>query len=113
MFVDTGVPAFFNEFYAHGGMRARMDVARPAAANVQTGGEDRFAIGKRNYLTLRKILWKNGILIKAEDVGGAVPRTMYLEVATGHVWLSIGGNQVDLVGGSTSFPARARLAVWT
>ena len=96
MFVDTGVPAFFKEFYAHGGMRARMDVRVAGGANVQTGGEDRFAIGKRNYLTLRKILWKNGILIKAEDVGGAVPRTMYLEVATGHVWLSIGGNHVDL-----------------
>ena len=39
-------------------------------SNINGGDSDRFAIGKRNHLMLRKLFWKNGILVKAEDVGG-------------------------------------------
>ena len=65
-------------------------------ANVQNNGSDSFAIGKRNYLTLKKIFWKNGILIDAEDVGGSHARTMYLDVGSGRVWLSISGVEKEL-----------------
>ena len=50
-----------------------------------------FQIGKRNYLAARKILWKAGILIAAEAVGGEVSRTTRLEVATGRMWIREGG----------------------
>ncbi len=50
-----------------------------------------FQIGKRNYLAARKILWKAGILIAAEAVGGEVSRTMRLEVGTGRMWVREGG----------------------
>jgi chemotaxis protein CheD len=46
--------------------------------------EDSFQIGKRNLLALRKLLWRNNVLVRAEDVGGArVSRTVYLDAATG------------------------------
>lgn len=55
-------------------------------------GEGVFQIGKRNYLAARKILWKAGVLIAAEAVGGEVARTVRLEVGTGRMWLREGGS---------------------
>ena len=50
-----------------------------------------FNIGKRNYLAMRKILWKNNVAIAVEHVGGEVNRTVRLEVGTGRVILKVGG----------------------
>lgn len=91
MFIDIGVPRFFLEAYALGADKRRLVVKVAGGANVQSGIEDRFAIGKRNYMMLRKLFWKNSILIKAEDVGGATPRTLHLSVATGRLLVSAGG----------------------
>jgi chemotaxis protein CheD len=44
-----------------------------------------FNIGKRNHLALRKILWKAGILVEVEAVGGSDSRTIRLEIGTGRV----------------------------
>ncbi|MHC4715585.1 MAG: hypothetical protein ACYS5V_01330, partial [Planctomycetota bacterium] len=65
-------------------------------ANVNGTGQDRFAIGKRNYTVLKKILWRNEMLIDAEDVGGRVARTMYLDIGTGRTWLNVAGEVRDL-----------------
>lgn len=46
-----------------------------------------FNIGKRNHLALRKILWKAGVIVHAEDVGGSTSRTVRLEVATGRFFV--------------------------
>jgi chemotaxis protein CheD len=55
-----------------------------------TEEDDRFQIGKRNLLALRKLLWKNGVLIHAHDTGGVqTARTMWVDVATGAVTLRI------------------------
>ena len=96
MFVDSGVPAFFQELYAAGAVKGRCVVTVAGGSNVNGGDNDRFAIGKRNYLMLRKLFWKNGILIKAEDVGGTAPRTVYLEIGTGRTWLSTAGLEREL-----------------
>lgn len=50
-----------------------------------------FNIGKRNYLAVRKILWKAGVLIHGEAVGGDSSRTVRLEVGSGKFWLRYGG----------------------
>ena len=52
---------------------------------------DIFEIGKRNITMLRKLLWANGVLLKAQDVGGTEPRTMSLDLATGEVLLHVNG----------------------
>ena len=90
MFVDTGVPELFRQAYAAGASKARLIVKAAGGANTQEMVTDRFEIGKRNYVILKKILWKNGILMDAEDVGGHEPRTMYLDVGTGQVRLTVG-----------------------
>lgn len=87
MFVDTGIPALFKQCYALGAKKERM-VVRVAGGAYQglEESEDRFQIGKRNFIALRKLLWKNGVMIKASDVGGVQKsRTVYLSIATGCV----------------------------
>ena len=96
MFVDTGVPAFFEQIYKAGGNKGRLVVKVAGGANVQKSTKDNFAIGKRNHVVLKKLFWKNGILIESEDVGKDTARTMYLEIGSGRVWLSVAGNQKDL-----------------
>jgi chemotaxis protein CheD len=97
MFVDSGVPQFFREAYAAGAVKNRLIVKVAGGASVGTAnGEDRFAIGRRNYITLKKLFWQNGVLITAEDVGGHAPRTMSLEIGEGRVRIASGGEDREL-----------------
>ena len=86
MFVDTGVPALFKECYKFGAMKERM-IVRVAGGACLNGheGDDFFNIGKRNFTMLRKLLWKNGVLLDAYDVGGSVSRMMSLRMGSGQV----------------------------
>ena len=95
MFVDSGVPAFFRTLFAQGASKGRLVVKVAGGANVQDLAGDRFEIGKRNHVMLRKLLWQNGVMVKAEDVGGSHPRTMYLEIGSGRCWLSTGGQEIE------------------
>ncbi len=52
---------------------------------------DMFQIGERNIAIVRKLLWKNGIMLKKHDLGGSTPRTMSLDLTTGEVTLSVDG----------------------
>lgn len=96
MFVDTGVPRFFRKIYEYGGEKKRLKIHVAGGANVQGNGNDRFAIGKRNFVVLKKVFWQNGIMISGEDVGGVHARTMFLEVGSGACWLSTGGAKREL-----------------
>jgi len=85
MFADTGIPRLFRRAYECGAEKRRIVVK--IAGGAQVMDEDGvFNIGKRNYLALRKILWKAGVLIQAEEVGGNVSRTVRLEVGSGRFW---------------------------
>jgi chemotaxis protein CheD len=85
MFVDTGVPLLFKECYRRGAAKERLVVKVVGGARqAEHEDDDSFQIGKRNVLALRKLLWKNNVILRAEDVGGArVSRTIYLDAATG------------------------------
>jgi len=98
MFVDSGVPLLFKECYRLGARKERMivRVAGGAHAGASEDG-DRFQIGKRNMIALRKLLWKNGVLVHAQDTGGIqTSRTMWLDVATGAVTLKVNGLESPL-----------------
>jgi chemotaxis protein CheD len=90
MFADTGIPKLLDGVKAGGGQPRRMVVRLMGGAQV-LDSQGVFQIGKRNYLAARKILWKAGILIAAEVVGGEISRTVRLEVGTGRMWLREGG----------------------
>ena len=98
MFVDTGVPLLFRESYKLGARKERMIVR--VAGGAAAGGDERadqFQIGKRNALALRKLLWKNGVLLHAHDVGGVqTSRTVYLDVGTGVLTVRSNGSETQL-----------------
>lgn len=96
MFVDTGVPAFFRLLYKLGAEKSKLIVKVAGGANIHGSTTDRFAIGKKNYIMLKKMLWKNEVMIESEEVGGSEARTMHLEIGTGRVWLSTGGRERPL-----------------
>jgi chemotaxis protein CheD len=96
MFVDTGVPRLFLECYKKGARKERIILKVAGGANLNGHGADHFEIGKRNVLALRKLLWKNGVLIQGSDVGASLSRTMSLEIASGQVKLRIRGRDRSL-----------------
>ncbi len=95
MFADTGVPALFRAAYELGAQKKRMVVKVAGGSNL-LDDNGTFNIGKRNYVMLRKIFWKNGILIDAENVGGSISRTLRLSVSTGRVTIKNRAEEVEL-----------------
>jgi chemotaxis protein CheD len=57
-----------------------------------------FDVGKRNYLSCRKALWKVGLMIHAEAIGGNVCRSVRVEIGTGKIWIKEGeGSRRELL----------------
>ena len=102
MFADTGIPKLLEQVCGQGASRRRL-VAHAAGGASIMDPQAIFDIGKRNYLALRKILWKAGILLAGEAVGGGNARTVRLEIGSGRLWLQEGGGQKELV---PSFPQK-------
>lgn len=98
MFVDTGVPELFRAAYRAGAHKERLVVKVVGGASTTDGEQlDAFQVGKRNVLTLKKLLWKNGVILRAEDVGGLrLSRTVFLQVATGEVLVKTNGREATL-----------------
>lgn len=84
MFADTGMEILIDNMSAMGAKKKRMQVKIAGGAAMEAGPGG-FDIGKRNYLAIKKILWKNGMFIDGEDVGGTSPRNMYMNIANGAV----------------------------
>ena len=94
-FCDTGVPLLFRGLYELGAAKERLRVTVVGGANLHDE-HSLFQIGRRNYVLLRKLLFKNHIPIHAEDVGGHVSRTATLEVGTGRVLVRSQGKEYEL-----------------
>jgi chemotaxis protein CheD len=90
MFGDTGIPFLFRESYKLGAKKNRLRVIVVGGAQI-LDQKGLFNIGKRNYIILRKLFWKNNVMTDFEDVGGNVNRTLKLEIKTGQTWLKISG----------------------
>jgi chemotaxis protein CheD len=84
IFVDTGVPKLLDEIYSMGGEKSRL-VIKAAGCSRPEGDNEMFKIGEKNYAVLKKILWKNNILLETEDVGGAANRTVQFNISTGEM----------------------------
>ena len=96
MFADTGIPLLFKQSYQLGASKRNMLVKVVGGAQI-VDENGVFNIGKRNYLALRKLLWKNNVMVTAEHVGGSVNRTVRLEIGTGRVYLKVSGlGEVEL-----------------
>lgn len=99
MFADTGIAGLLRQVREGGAGRNRMAVRLAGGAQMLKGmlpGQELFQIGRRNYLAARKLLWKEGLMIAGEAVGGEVSRTVRMEVATGRVWVREGSMETPL-----------------
>lgn len=93
VFADTGLPLLFKSAYKLGAKKGRLRVVVVGGSQVMDAA-GHFNIGKRNYTAVRKIFWRNNVLIDAEDVGGNVNRTVGLRVDDGKVWLKINSREL-------------------
>ncbi|WP_073478661.1 chemotaxis protein CheD [Desulfatibacillum alkenivorans] len=96
MFADTGIPALFKACYKLGAQKQRMIVK--VAGGAQLMDESGFFnIGKRNYAALRKMFWRNKVMVAAEDIGGMVNRTIRLNIGTGELIMKVSGKGEGLL----------------
>ena len=95
MFCDTGVPKLFKAAYELGANKRRM-VVKIAGGSQLLDDKGTFNIGKRNYLAIRKVFWKNSVMIDSENVGGSISRTVRIDVATGVVIMKTREGEVEL-----------------
>lgn len=95
MFVDTGMAALLAGFEKLGGRKARAVVRAAGAASILDPAGI-FRIGERNWAMLRKVMWKEAMLIAASDIGGAVSRTVRMEVGTGRLTIKSAGKIYEL-----------------
>lgn len=89
-FADTGIPMLFHAAYDLGAkkVRCRVQLVGGAAIEPATGPETPPSVGRRNILAARQMLWRNGVLVGKEDVGGSLARNVSLDVADGTVQFS-------------------------
>jgi len=95
MFADTGIPELFRTMYGLGCDKKDL-VVKVTGGGALYDDKGLFNIGKRNYTVLRKMFWKAGVIIAAEDVGGAKSRTARLWVGDGRCTVACQGTEVEL-----------------
>ncbi|MGA2185525.1 MAG: chemotaxis protein CheD [Bryobacteraceae bacterium] len=101
MFADTGIPRLIDAVCERGANKRHLSIWAVGGAQV-LDRENCFQIGKRNHLAVRKILWKGGLFVGSEDVGGTLSRTVRLEAASGRLVIYSDGVQRELPAGRMS-----------
>jgi len=83
-YADTGISSLLEEICRHGGEKTRVAVHIVGGAQSSTPQ----SVGKKNYLAARKNLWKIGVAVQSEQVGGTHVRNVRLEIASGRFWIT-------------------------
>jgi chemotaxis protein CheD len=97
-FADTGIPLLFHTAYQYGLDKKRCRVQLIGGADVTGIGKGvEGSIGKRNILAARNLLWKNGVMVHADAVGGTLARTVTLAVGDGQVQISSAGQPIQVL----------------
>ncbi len=84
MYGTTGIPLLFRSAYELGAVKERLIICAAGGAEV-VQGLDQFRVGAKNRTILRKLLWKNSLVLDAEDTGENCSRTMTLQGQDGTV----------------------------
>jgi len=95
MFVDTGIPLLFRQAYSLGADKNNI-IVKAVGCSSLLDEKGFFKIGERNFTVLRKLLWKNNILIEKQDIGGSMSRTVSITVCNGDVKIKSGGKEYQL-----------------
>jgi chemotaxis protein CheD len=90
-FADTGIPFLIKEMAKLGSNNNGQGLIFKLVGGAQVMDPNhRFNIGKRNVITIKKILWKHNLAVVAEEVGGNISRTVDVDAGTGRVTISQG-----------------------
>ena len=89
-FADSGIPLLFRSAYAKGLDKGRAKVCLVGGAETTVVTAGALNVGKRNVLAARNLLWRNGVMLKGECVGGHIPRTVSLRVSDGVIDVTSG-----------------------
>lgn len=96
-YVDTGTLRLFKKVYKAGALKHNLTLSVFGGCYGNT--DDKFDIGKRNFLDLRKVAWQEGLLIKNEHVGGSrVNRTVIFDIQDGRITLDVDKKEVFIYG---------------
>jgi chemotaxis protein CheD len=93
-FADTGIPLLFQTAYRFGLEKRRAIVKLVGGAEITPAVDAAFRTGQRNHLAAKQVLWRNGVLVNAEDTGGNQARTVHLAVTDGRVRVFTGRNEM-------------------
>ena len=94
-FADTGLPILFNELKKIGANRRSCWVKLIGGSSI-LDENNTFDIGRRNSLAVKKYLWKIGLALTAEDIGGNISRTVGLKLPLGELTITNGGQKWTL-----------------
>ena len=95
MFADSGLVRVLQEMQAKGARKSGLVVKVAGGASMQHGPNS-FEIGKRNFIAIRKALWKGGLMIASSEVGGTMARTLFMDVGTGVITIKSAGTVKEL-----------------
>ena len=93
MFADTGIPMLFKSCYQLGADKKRMIVRAAGGASI-LDDTNFFRIGQKNIMAMRKIFWKNNVMITSEDTGANHNRTVRLQIETGKTFVRTAGGEM-------------------
>lgn len=94
MFVNTGVTKMVRVLVELGAHRDRLIFKAAGGANMR--GDTLFNTGVRNWEALCKLMERNEVSLSGKDVGGTIPRTMFLHMDTGRVVVRSLGKEKEL-----------------
>lgn len=93
-FADTALVMLINELVAKGARRDYLRAKIAGGANLLEDIGDSFLdIGKQNVQAVEEILSELKIPVIFKDVGGKKGRTLWIDVATCEVYLSVAGEE--------------------
>jgi chemotaxis protein CheD len=95
MFADTGLPQFFRQLASFRTRPARLRLLVAGGANV-IHGTDPFRIGERNLQATVDYLARHGFAVTRAEVGGAINRTLHLDLATGIATVKTAGGRDEI-----------------
>ena len=97
-FADTGINILFRAAYELGAQKKMCNVRLVGGADVTGTGASAtdgiFNVGRRNILAARQVLWRSGIMIGGEAVGGKIARSISVSVLDGKVTVKTEGRVV-------------------
>ena len=91
-FGDTGIPLLIEAAMRRGLKKSRTSVRLVGGAMVANNAGAALATGHRNVLAARSILWRLGLFIEGQEVGGVAARTVHFAARDGRL-LVVSGQQ--------------------